>query len=130
MLLQDVNPALEQGIPLVPQIIGKDPVQLRTLLKAFKDLGYACADLNAGCPWPFIIKKSRGAGLMRDERLFAAEQEARNHGCQVMLISSYSFQAPGFYQKFGYELAWELNDCPPGFQQCFLVKHFPATEAA
>jgi tRNA-dihydrouridine synthase len=81
ILLQDVNPALEQGVPLIPQVIGKDPVQLRTLLRAFKDLGYTCADLNAGCPWPFIIKKSRGAGLMRDERLFAAMLEA---GCEEM----------------------------------------------
>lgn len=81
VLLQDVNPALEQRVPLVPQVIGKDPVQLRTLLKAFKDLGYTCADLNAGCPWPFIIKKSRGAGLMRDERLFAAMLEV---GCEEM----------------------------------------------
>lgn len=81
VLLQDVNPALEQRIPLIPQVIGKDPVQLRALLKAFKGLGYTCADLNAGCPWPFIIKKSRGAGLMRDERLFASMLAV---GCEEM----------------------------------------------
>lgn len=81
VLLNDVNPALGQAVPLIPQVIGKDPVQLRTLLRAFKDLGYSCADLNAGCPWPFIIKKSRGAGLMRDERLFGAMLEA---GCEEM----------------------------------------------
>jgi len=60
--------------------------------------------------------------------LEAAEQEARSRGCKVILISSYSFQAPAFYQKCGYELAWQLNDFPPGYQYCFLIKRFPQTE--
>jgi GNAT superfamily N-acetyltransferase len=57
--------------------------------------------------------------------LEAAEEEARSRGCKVILISSYSFQAPAFYQKCGYELAWQLNDFPPGYQYCFLIKRFP-----
>jgi GNAT superfamily N-acetyltransferase len=60
--------------------------------------------------------------------LRCAEQEARAHGCKVILISSYSFQAPAFYQKCGYELAWQLADFPPGHQHCYLVKRFPETE--
>lgn len=56
--------------------------------------------------------------------LEAAEQEARSRGCKVILISSYSFQAPAFYEKSGYELAWQLNDFPPGYQYCFLIKRF------
>ena len=63
----------------------------------------------------------RGQGYGRS-LLEAAEQEARERGCRVVLISSYSFQAPGFYQKCGYELAWQLNDFPPGQQYCMLVK--------
>jgi GNAT superfamily N-acetyltransferase len=65
----------------------------------------------------------RTQGYGRD-LLEAAEQEARARGCNVILISSYSFQAPAFYQKHGYELAWQLNDFPPGHQHCFLVKRF------
>jgi tRNA-dihydrouridine synthase len=80
-LLQDVDPARGQAVPVVPQVIGKDPAQLRTLLRAFKGLGYTCADLNAGCPWPFVVKKGRGAGLMRDAGAFAAMLEA---GCEEM----------------------------------------------
>ena len=76
VLLQDIDPAHGQAIPIVPQVIGKDPGQLRTLLRAFKDLGYTCADLNAGCPWPFVVKKGRGAGLMRNAQPFAAMLEA------------------------------------------------------
>lgn len=54
--------------------------------------------------------------------LEAAEAEARSHGCKLVLLSSYSFQAPAFYQKHGYELAWQLDGFPPGHSYCFLVK--------
>jgi GNAT superfamily N-acetyltransferase len=63
----------------------------------------------------------RGQGCGR-ALLASAEQEARAHGCKVILIGSYSFQAPAFYQKCGYELAWQLNDFPPGHQHCYLIK--------
>ncbi len=54
--------------------------------------------------------------------LEGAEQEARDRGCQVILLESYSFQAPAFYQKLGYELQWRLKDFPPGYDYSFLVK--------
>ena len=66
----------------------------------------------------------RGQGYGR-ELLEAAEQEAREQACKVILISSYSFQAPEFYQKCGYELVWRLEDFPPGHQHCALVKRLP-----
>lgn len=81
VLLQDVDPGFGQRVPLVPQVIGKDPEQMRTLLRSFKALGYACADLNAGCPWPFVAKKGRGAGLLRDAEALARLLEV---GCHEM----------------------------------------------
>lgn len=80
-LLDDVDPAKEQRIPLVPQALGKDPGELRVLLRAFKSLGYARADLNAGCPWPMVAKKGRGAGLPRSPDAFRRMLEA---GCDEM----------------------------------------------
>ena len=72
---------------------------------------------------PTLRRQGYGRRLLE-----SAEQEARLRGCKVILISSYSFQAPGFYQKCGYELAWQLIDFPPGHQYCFLVKQFAETE--
>jgi len=69
----------------------------------------------------------RGKGLGR-QLLEAAEQEARERGCRVIMIESYSFQAPDFYQKCGYELAWECEDFPPGHRQCVLIKRLPEGE--
>ena len=37
LLLKDVDPELGQSVPVVPQVIGKDPDQLRTLLRAQGD---------------------------------------------------------------------------------------------
>ena len=64
----------------------------------------------------------RGQGYGR-RLLESAEQEARGRDCEVILITSYSFQAPTFYQKHGYVLEWQF-DFPPGYQHCYLVKRF------
>ena len=63
----------------------------------------------------------RGQGHGR-ELLEAAEAEARLRDCQVIMLTTYSFQAPVFYQKQGYQLAYELEDFPPGHGCCVMVK--------
>ncbi len=70
-VLADVVPEHNQAIPLIPQVIGKDPEQLIVMLSALRALGYTQCDLNAGCPWPFVAKKGRGSGLMAHEKSFA-----------------------------------------------------------
>ena len=79
--LADILPEANRSLPLVPQIIGKNPAEFRTLLTAIRDLGYDRCDLNAGCPWPMIIKKGRGAGLLRDADSLRRMLDA---GCEVM----------------------------------------------
>ena len=69
----------------------------------------------------------RGQGHGR-ELLESAEQEARSRGCKVILLSSYSFRAPEFYRKCGCELAWQLNNFPPGHQDCYLLRWLTKTE--
>jgi len=51
-----------------------------------------------------------------------AEQEARTRGCKIIALASYSFQAPDFYVRHGFEIAFELNDFPPGHRNVYLVK--------
>jgi tRNA-dihydrouridine synthase len=115
VLLQDIDPDFGQEIPLVPQVIGKDPEQLRTLLRSFKDLGYACADLNAGCPWPFVTKKGRGAGLLRDAAVLARLLEV---GCEEM---------PG-----GFSIKVRLGLDKPGLllERLEVLNAFPLREVA
>ena len=79
--LSDILPEANAFLPLVPQIIGKDPNQFRTLLLAVRDLGYTRCDLNAGCPWPLIVKKGRGSGLLKDADNLRRMLDA---GCEIM----------------------------------------------
>ena len=51
-----------------------------------------------------------------------AEQEALARGCRIMTLASYSFQAPDFYLKHGFQVAFQLEDFPPGYRQVYLVK--------
>lgn len=80
-LLADVDPALPQGLRVVPQVIGRDPQALRVMLAALRDKGYTQADLNAGCPWPMVVRKGRGAGLMTREDDLRRMLEA---GCEAL----------------------------------------------
>ena len=89
-LFSDILPeAQTAGLELVPQVIGKDPDALREWCKAVKDLGYARADLNAGCPFPMIRKKGRGSGLMRSADVVDRMLEA---GCDEMGNGNFSLK--------------------------------------
>ncbi|AGY59529.1 GNAT family N-acetyltransferase [Gloeobacter kilaueensis] len=39
----------------------------------------------------------------------AVEQAARERGCTQVLLDTFSFQAPGFYQKLGYQIVAVLE---------------------
>lgn len=86
-LLADIRE--REPLPLIPQVIGKHPEALRTLLHAFKDLGYTRADLNAGCPFPMIRAKQRGSGLLRTPDVLERMLEV---GCEEMREGNFSLK--------------------------------------
>lgn len=65
-LLKDVARTEQSDLRIIPQVIGKDPEQLAAMLRALRDLGHTEVNLNAGCPWKFVARKGRGAGLLAD----------------------------------------------------------------
>ena len=114
-ILRGIDPAAQPaGLPLIPQVIGKDPAQLRVMLGAMRALGYADVDLNAGCPWPFVAKKGRGAGLLRDEAALGAMLEA---GCDAL--------GPG---HFSLKVRLGLDDATLLPKRLPLIQSFPLRE--
>ena len=69
----------------------------------------------------WIRAEFRGRGY--GQRLLAlAEEEGRKRGAEYAYLDTFSFQAPGFYHKYGYEVFGELADFPPGHQRYYLKK--------
>jgi GNAT superfamily N-acetyltransferase len=58
-----------------------------------------------------------GAKLLR-----AAEDEARTQGCHGVFLTTFSFQARSFYEKFGYEVVADIPDYPKGHSHHVLTK--------
>jgi predicted N-acetyltransferase YhbS len=58
-----------------------------------------------------------GTSLMR-----AAESEARKRGWEVCFLSTFTFQAPEYYRKLGYEPFGELKGMPPGHSRTWFAK--------
>ena len=54
--------------------------------------------------------------------LTLVEEEARKRGAKHAFLDTFSFQAPGFYEKLGYHVFGELNDFPKGHQRYFYTK--------
>lgn len=58
-----------------------------------------------------------GTRLMR-----AAEDLARERGCEGIWLDTFSFQAPGFYRKQGFTEFGHIADFPPGHKRHFFHK--------
>jgi GNAT superfamily N-acetyltransferase len=67
----------------------------------------------------------RGQGL-GTELLRQAEAIARKRGCIGMWLHTASFQAPGFYEKLGFQAFGTVPDYPPGHVTIFYSKRLDA----
>lgn len=68
--------------------------------------------------WVSEAFRVRGIGR---ELMSGAELRALERGCHSAWVDTFSFQAPGFYRKLGYEPFGEL-DYPPGHKRIFFKK--------
>jgi GNAT superfamily N-acetyltransferase len=71
----------------------------------------------------FVPEQLRGQGLGA-ELLARAEAQARARGCIGAWLDTFSFQARGFYEMLGYELAGTIPDHPRGEARYILAKRW------
>lgn len=69
----------------------------------------------------WVDESVRGAGWGR-QLLTAAEVEAARRGCTHAYTDTFSWQAPDFYKKAGYDVYGVLEDYPPGSSLTYLSK--------
>ena len=64
---------------------------------------------------------ARGSGLGR-RIMDMAETEAKKRGLTGIWLDTWTFQAPGFYEKLGFAECGRIPNYPPGHDRIFYVK--------
>lgn len=80
----------------------------------------ACAELQQLWVAPSLRRQGLGAALVR-----AFEARARQHGCRVFYLETFSFQAPSLYQRLGYATVHSLDVYPHGIVKHLMVRADP-----
>ena len=87
-----------------------------------------CGNTWGGCLEirQFWVEETRRRQGLGTRLLLAAEQEARRRGCRQVLLMTFSFQAPAFYARHGFEVVAEVDDHPRGHKNLLLRKRLGA----
>ena len=63
--IDDVQPlANRDSIPVIPQILGKEPLEFADLANRLYEVGYTEVNWNIGCPMRRVTAKHRGSGIL------------------------------------------------------------------
>ncbi|MEU6096921.1 GNAT family N-acetyltransferase [Streptomyces sp. NPDC047079] len=97
-------------------------------VKAVDDTGELIGGLSAwtwggllGIEMLWVREESRRDGW-GSKLLLAAEEEARRRGCDRACVSSFTFQAPAFYQRHGYVETGRTPGIPGGAEDVHMYK--------
>jgi GNAT superfamily N-acetyltransferase len=69
----------------------------------------------------WLSERARGQGGGR-ALIEEAERRARRRGSRLLHLNTYSFQAPGFYEKMGFRRYGAMRGSPQGASRYFYVK--------
>ena len=63
-ILRDIDPANNEGIRLIPQLISNRSDEILDMIRQLKDQGFSEFNINLGCPSGTVVSKKRGSGML------------------------------------------------------------------
>ena len=106
--LDRVNAAATRGTPAARELTVQIHDERGELAAGMSGWTWGVA---AGIGMTWVREDARGARL--GTRLLADfEAEARRRGCTHVFVTSFTFQAPGFYERHGYREIFRWDDVP------------------
>lgn len=95
----DILPENNQGIPLVPQILTRNPEDFLSLAgRLKKEYGYDEVNLNLGCPSGTVVSKGKGSGFLADPeglRHFFDVIFSKDTGIRISVKTRLGMKDPG-----------------------------------
>jgi tRNA-dihydrouridine synthase B len=94
--INDILPKNNPKVSVVPQLIGNEPQTFIVFANQLFDLGYQTINWNLGCPYPMIVRKKRGAGLLPHPELVEnfLEKTLPNIKCKLSIKMRLGLDSP------------------------------------
>lgn len=73
--LKDLSSQLNEGLEVLPQVIFRNEMELRSLVDLMREDGKTSIDINMGCPFPLQTSKGRGAAAIGNPDCISAVEK-------------------------------------------------------
>ncbi|WP_430810139.1 MULTISPECIES: tRNA dihydrouridine synthase [unclassified Carboxylicivirga] len=72
----ELSTTLNHHLNTIPQLAGNDADYLLVFARKVKQMGYHSININMGCPFPMLVKRQRGGGILQHPKKIAAMLDA------------------------------------------------------
>ena len=94
--MRAIAPENNRGVPVIPQLLTRDPELFLWAAQELQQLGYDEVNLNIGCPSGTVTGKGRGAGMLREPDMLRAFLDAIFAACPlpISVKTRIGFESP------------------------------------
>jgi len=120
------NKVIEYNLSLLPDEVKQSSFHVSHILR--NDAGEIVGGITGKIYWChlhidylWVEDSLRGKGY-GEKLLLQMEKTAIKNNCRLILLDTFSFQAPNFYHKLGFKVVGLVENHPKGFKQYYLEK--------